>query len=546
MNSPLPSAISVAGLSYSYRSGKAPGVLKDLSFELDPGTYALLCGASGSGKSTLCRTFNGLIPHFYGGRITGRVSVEGRRVADLRVCDLFDRVGMVFQNPDAQLFNRTVSAEIAFGLESLGLPSRDIRVRMGRAAKTMGITPLMGRAPARLSGGEKQLVALAAVLALNPSVVVLDEPYANLDPINVRRVRRAVSDIHRSGTGVVVCEHRMGYTLPDAQRVLVLEKGRLAADAAPGTIARMDLERLGLRLPLPVLAGRLAGQDPLPMTADEVAVADLPRGAVEALLPKPLDSPAGGAGPLLEVDGLSCKVNGSILLENIRFSLEPGETLAIVGANGAGKTTLIRHLNGLLRPAAGSIRLKGSGVTGRPVAELARHIGIAFQNPESQFFRFSVREEIAAGPEALGCLDPAHIEALGRTFRLTKLMDRAPFRLSGGEKKRVAFASALAAQPDILILDEPTAGQDHHFRKALEDELERLRGRGASIILVTHDLSFAEANAHRWLVLAKGSVQAYGPPESVMGDSRAMAEASLEPTPAFCLKRRLKMESRHA
>ncbi len=534
-----PPTIRAEGLSFAYRrSGGAGPVLAGLAFGIEPGEYMVLAGASGSGKSTLCRTFNGLIPHFYGGRMTGEVRVAGRPVAGLGVADLFDRVGTVFQNPDAQLFNRSVASEIAFGLESLGLRAGEIRARMGGAAKTLGITRLLGRAPALLSGGEKQLVAIAAVLALAPDLIVLDEPYANLDPSNSRRIRRAVADIHLRGTGIVICEHRMGLTLPDAGRVMVLHGGRIVADGTPRAIACGDLDRWGIEAPLAVRAGRAAGQDPVPLRLEEVAVRPDAVGRLRELLPRPLPAP-GGDSPVMEAEDLTCRLEGRTVLAGASFALAPGETLAVVGANGSGKTTLVRHLNGLLRPAGGRILLHGRDIAGRRVSEIARHVGMAFQEPESQFFRFTVREEIASGPEALGCLDPAHIEALADLFRLSPLMDRAPHRLSGGEKKRVAFASAMAARPEVLVLDEPTSGQDAHFREALGALLGRLRERGVSVLLVTHDLPFAEAHAHRWLVLGKGRVLAQGTPAAVMADASAMTAAGLSPTPAFRLARRL-------
>lgn len=527
--------ISAESLSYGYRLANGPSVLKNLSFQIGKDEYVLLCGASGSGKSTLCRTFNGLIPHFCGGILAGGVSVDGRSVTEHAVVDFFDRVGMVFQNPDAQLFNRSVSSEIAFGLESLGLPPSEIRTRMGRVAKTMGISPFLGRAPDQLSGGEKQLVAIAAILALEPDIIVLDEPYANLDALNVQKVRGVIADIHRRGTGVVVCEHRMGLTLPEADRILALHGGSIAADGPPQDVLPLDLEMWGIELPLSVKAGRALGQTPLPLTPGSVALGNRPTAMLSGLLPQPIKPPKGGSPPILEVDGLTCQADGKTILENVTFSIEAGETLAVVGANGAGKTTLIRHLNGLASPPVGRVRFKGRDITGKRVSELARHIGIAFQNPDSQFFRFTVREEIASGPKTLGCPDPAYLDELANRFRLSPFLDRAPFRLSGGEKKRVAFASALAARPDILILDEPTAGQDGYFRKALSELLARQRKQGTSIMIITHDLSFAEANAHQWMVLGGGRVLAKGSPREVMENSSAMAAARLEPTPAFHL-----------
>ena len=222
-------------------------------------------------------------------------------------------------------------------------------------------------------------------------------------------------------------------------------------------------------------------------------------------------------------------------MKNISFVLHQGESLAIVGANGAGKTVLLKHLNGLYRPATGNIRIMGKDTRAFKVSQLARHIGIAFQNPNSQFFKLNVWDEITTGANALDRFDAEWLQDLIKLFRLEPLLSRAPFRLSGGEKKRVAFAAALAPKPVILALDEPTAGQDWYFRRALGSLLKALRDRGQAIILVTHDLSFAEQHAHRWLLMAEGRIVKAGTPWNIMSDTPAMEKAHLIPTDAFRL-----------
>jgi energy-coupling factor transport system ATP-binding protein len=226
---------------------------------------------------------------------------------------------------------------------------------------------------------------------------------------------------------------------------------------------------------------------------------------------------------------------GRPLLQEIGFSLYSGECLAIVGANGAGKTTLLRHLIGLQRPSKGSIRIDGHDIGKTPVSELARVVGLAFQNPDNQFFRFSVEQEIQAGPEVLGCLDTGWIAELMSLFQLETYRSKAPYRLSGGEKKRVAFASALAARPKVLALDEPTAGQDFEFRRNLRTFLHRMQARGQAVIIVTHDLTFAERTAGRWLLMAGGRLLADGSPERIMADRTLMSRAGLQATDRFLL-----------
>jgi energy-coupling factor transport system ATP-binding protein len=524
--------IAAHRMGYAYRRGRP--VLDAIDLAFDQHAATLICGASGSGKSTLCRTFNGLIPHFYGGRLEGDVFVGGRPVTEQSVAWLFDRVGMVFQNPETQLFCGRVDRELAFGLESLGLDRATIRRRIAATAERLAIEHLLPRAPHALSGGEKHLITLAAILALEPAVLVLDEPYANLDARHVRRIRAILKSIYADGTGILICEHRLGPTLPDVERMVVLQNGRVVADDKREKVLAQDLKAWGLEPPLPVELGKQLGLDPLPLT-----VADLPAHMtwpLETAEPpwRPGAPPASVSGPpVLAVEGLGARRGGCTLLDGIDFHAHAGECLAIVGANGAGKTTLLRHIMGLERPSAGMIRINNCSLKGRSVAQVAADVGLAFQNPENQFFKLTVREEIEAGPHALEKIDAPWIQTLIERFRLTPFLDRAPYRLSGGEKKRVAFASALAARPAILALDEPTAGQDYFFRRALTRLLEDIRSQGLLVILVTHDLTFAENCAQRWLLMAEGRLLADGAPWEVMADREALSRANLAPTDRF-------------
>lgn len=510
-------------------------MLVDIDFIVDSDEFMLVCGPSGSGKSTLCRTFNGLIPHFYNGELRGDVRVSGKSTKSQTVGDLFRHVGMVFQDPETQLFNGTVEQEIAFGLESLGLPRREIARRILESAARVNISDLLRRNPHELSGGEQQLVSIAAVLAHQPKLIVLDEPYANLDPFHVHRIRETLRTIHQNGIGVVICEHRLPYTIPDVHRIVVLEKGRIVSDVPPHDLVNLDMEHYGLELPLAARVGKKLGLKPVPLDIDEIASQPLEISVLSDLKPQTPAPLPDGAPSVLAVENLSFSMDGKPILRDINFTLAKGECLAIVGANGAGKTVLLKHLNGLYRPSQGRVVVMDKDTRETKVSQLARIIGIAFQNPNNQFFKLTVREEIEVSAKALGCYDKSWIMELVALFHLEPLLDRAPFRLSGGEKKRVAFAAALAARPAILALDEPTAGQGWYFGRALGRLLTRLRDRGQSLILVTHDLAFAEAHAHRWLVLAEGQVIAQGRPGEVMGDNRALERAHLEPTDAHRL-----------
>ena len=527
--------IKIEQLRYAYKKKAGPWVLDGLNLKIRPYEYLLICGASGSGKSTLCRTFNGLIPHFYGGTLQGDVHVAGLTTANQTISNLFVHVGMVFQNSEAQLFNRTVSHEIAFGLESLGLQSAEISRRITETAEMINIVDLLPRNPHELSGGEQQLVSIAAILATRPQLIVLDEPYANLDPTNVKQVRMALKSIQQQGITVVISEHRLPYTVADVQRMVVLHQGRIILDGPPDKVLNQDVETFGLTLPLAVHVGQRIGLDQLPLNVTELKSA-APAQAfppdLQPVLPKP---PSTEGATVLAVDRISFIINKSTILHDVSFKLHQGECIAVVGANGAGKTTLIKHLNGLNRPSQGRVKVMGQDTRQTKVSQLARHVGVAFQNPNNQFFKLSVWDEIVVGAKALDCYDEAWVKKLVRLFHLEPLLNHAPYRLSGGEKKRVAFAVALAAKPSIFIMDEPTSGQDWHFRRSLGNLLSELRELGQAILLITHDLSFAEQHAHRWLLLAEGQVVAEGPPWQVMANETAMRRASLEPTEAFQL-----------
>jgi energy-coupling factor transport system ATP-binding protein len=276
---------------------------------------------------------------------------------------------------------------------------------------------------------------------------------------------------------------------------------------------------------------------PLPRTIEDLKGIPPRIDLIDALEP-PLPQDVGKPGrlPVLEMDHLSSQIAGRPVLNDIGLTLYPGECLAIVGCNGAGKTTLLRHLMGLKRPSKGEIRIDAHNIGKTPVNEMAQMVGLAFQNPDNQFFRFTVEQEIRVGPEAMGCLDADWIAELMALFQITPYRSKAPYRLSGGEKKRVGFASALAARPRVLALDEPTAGQDFNFLRNLRTFLHRMQSRGQAIIIVTHDLTFAERTAGRWLLMAGGRLLADGCPDDIMADTALMSRAGLEATDRFLIK----------
>jgi energy-coupling factor transport system ATP-binding protein len=478
--------ITLSHVSYRYPGATNGWTLEGINLTIMDGEFLLICGSSGSGKSTLAYLLNGLVPHFFGGDFKGSVEVDGKDTREMSVSGLLPKVGLVLQNTDAHLFCSTVEDEIAFGLESVGLPPSGIEARVRWITEMLDIQSLLRRAPQALSGGEKRLVAIASVLCLNPSVLVLDEPFAHLDWEGMRRVGALLAELHRQGKTLVVIEQRVGALLHHASRCLVMEQGKTVFDGNPAE-SRSTLQDLHL---LPVY-------------------------------PEKSKKASKRVKPLIAIKDLSYEQDGRKILTDISLEVNEGETLAVVGRNGSGKTTLIRHFNGLRRPQKGTVSVMGSPVGGKSPLELASLVGISFQNPNDQFFKNSVREEISAGRKALGKEEGSLSNVLD-IFGLQELLDRSPYRLSEGQKRRVALGSVLAMNPRILVIDEPTVGQDGRFLETIAGVIASLQDQSRTVVVVTHDLEFALAVADRWVLLHQGRKIADGNAEDILADRELM------------------------
>ena len=459
------SILRCEGVSYRYPHVDS-WTLRHLNLTVSQGQGILLAGASGSGKSTFCRACIGLIPHFHGGELVGQVWVDGLDTRQHPVYRLFGHAGLVFQNPDAQLFNQTVEAELAYGLESLGLSPPEIEKRLARASELVGLGPFLSRPPHTLSGGEKQRVALGAIIALGPRLLLLDEPFTHLDPEGAEALRNILQTIRAEGISLVLVEHRLHDVIADFDRLVVLLGGQVAMDGSPRQVLGHDVSGFGLTLPPLVRLFRDRGWEGVPLTAGEAFEWLEGQKLIEtirmdlSLTPSPVEGPGrfGNEAPVVTMDKVWFAYRGSPALRGVSLTMNPGECIAIVGRNGAGKTTLVKHLNGLLKPDQGRVSVLGRDTLETPVAELARHVGFAWQNPNDQLFQPNVREEVLTGPKALRVYHPAWSDRLFERFHLGPLLDRSPFQLSEGQKKRVSFAAALAVKPELVVLDEPTAG----------------------------------------------------------------------------------------
>ena len=529
------------GVSYRY-PGVESWALNGVDLTLRPGESALIAGSSGSGKSTLCRACIGLVPHFHHGEWIGKVFVDGLDTSQHPVHELFRHAGLVFQNTDAQLFNQTVESELTYGLESLGLSHDEIEQRLNWASQLAELGDLMDRPPHLLSGGEKQRVALGSIIALQPRLLLLDEPFTHLDPQGTEELRRILRMMKSEGMALILVEHRLHEIIQDVDQIIVLHQGKIAAKGPPDQVLAREVSDYGLNLPPLIRLFREMGLKGRPLSVEdaikELKNQDLPTPFSARLLKegkKASISFPGTSPPVVEAEDICFSYRGLPVLQDIHFNLLRGESVALVGRNGAGKTTLIKHLNGLLRPHSGRLKILGQETLRRQVSELSRHVGFVWQNPNDQLFQPTVREEVLTGPKALGSYDSSWCEELFDRFGLVSLLERSPFTLSEGQKKRVAFAAALAVKPELVVLDEPTAGQDELFRRELAKFIVELQREERTVLLVTHDLEFAAEHANRWLVLTEGRIIADGLPEAVMADSKAMTRAGLRPTQRYQL-----------
>ena len=519
-----------------------------VSFEVSRGDVVLLLGPSGSGKSTLSLAMNGLIPHAVPATLSGRVEVAGMDAATHSVAQLSTQVGIVFQDPDAQLVTGTVLDEVAFGPENLRLPVAEVLARAEAALRRVGLWERRSENPDRLSGGGRQRLAIACALAMGSPLLVLDEPTANLDPRGIDDVYAALAELAASGDkGIVLIEHNLDAAVAFVNRVVVLDAaGVVIADGSVDEVLRgraAELHDLGMWLPTSTLAAlrlRAAGYrfDRLPIGPDELRAAldrqPAPATAQREGASGAVETPVSASGTRIEVRGLTLRRKKTEVLTDVSLDVRDGEFLAIVGANGAGKTTLIQALTGVLTPPRGTVRIDGLDVARLDDRALSTHVGFGFQNPEHQFIAASVFDEIAHGLRRQQ-LDEAEIER--RTLDLLDrfgLRERAhvhPFLLSGGQKRRLSVGTALVAGARVLVLDEPTFGQDRARADELLGLLRDLNRDGTTIIVVTHDMQLVAEYADRVAVMETGRVTATGTPGDVFADAELIAGAGLRVPP---------------
>jgi energy-coupling factor transport system ATP-binding protein len=520
-------AIAVRDLRCTY-AGADAAALRDLDLELPAGKLAVVMGATGAGKSTLARCLTRLVPCFHAGQVDGEIRLMGTSIHDQRVGELAGTIGMVFQDFEAQLFSTDVTQEVVFALEHTGVPPADMAARVAAALAAVGLAGFEGRDPTTLSGGEKQRLAIAGLLALRPPIMVLDEPTTDLDPVGRADVLATLARLRAEGLTLLLIEHDTA-AATEADLLLLLDEGRVAAQGAPRTLLA-DVQacaRAGIRAPdVARLFAALNEPDP-PLEVAEAAERLRARG----LVPRPFESapPARRGKPVLEVRELHHRyATGHQALAGVTLTIGQGDFVALVGRNGSGKTTLAKHLNGILAPTTGQVVLDGRPLTGLPLERVAERVGYVFQDPDHQLFAATVEEEVAFGPSNLGLsageVQTRVTEALAAVD--LRARDADPFLLDKGARQRLAVAAVLAMRPAVLVLDEPTTGLDYPEQQRMLALLGRLHAAGRTIVVITHTPWVIAEHAERVVLLAGGRIRYDGSPRGFFGDDELVAAAA--------------------
>jgi energy-coupling factor transporter ATP-binding protein EcfA2 len=523
-----PPALDIENLSFRYQR-RDEFALHNLSFQVKPGEVLLIAGASGCGKTTLMRCINGLIPRTYHGEWNGDIRVFGESVSAMSMPELSQQVGTILQDPERQIVGSYVLNEVAFGLENLGLPRNEILQRADETLSFLGISHLRDRETFSTSGGEKQKVALAGVLSMRPRILLLDEPLASLDPMSSHEALQFFRWLADQGIAILVVEHRVEDVLTiHPENVLYLENGeQLYYGAVEGLLQVVDYHRL--KLPAPTILER--SKNELPPTFD------------------PLLRPTLNQHPLLSFENVHFRYSSESheVLHEINFKVFPGDIIAILGHNGAGKTTLVKHALGLLKPTRGKVFLEGKDTGTITVAQAARTVGYVFQSPTQMLFAPTVAEELEFGPRNLR-LDPQtikqNVDWAIHTVHLESELQTPPLALSFGQQKRISIAAVLAMHSRILMMDEPTAGQDYWNYLAFMDSILQMPGFDA-ILFITHDVDLAVIYANRIILIYDGAIVADGPPNEVLSDEAQLSRCRVLPTSLLRLNQQLFSKTGH-
>jgi len=515
------SPLVVDNLNFRYRDREELAI-QNISFQAHSGEVLLIAGASGCGKTTLIRAVNGLIPRSYKGDLQGSILMYGEDVKTWKLSEISQKVGTVLQDPERQILGTKVLNEVAFGLENLGMPRDEIYQRVAEALDFLNISHLRNRETFNLSGGEKQKVALAGVLAMRPSILLLDEPLASLDPASAQDTLDAVRQLADNGMTVLMVEHRVEDVLRiQPERVMFMSEGQIRYLGNLAGLSKVVNYR-EVKLPAEDIAER-AKQDAAPA---EIKV--LPGVAGQ--------SPDEDALVKFENVAFGYEAEREVL-HGINLEIKRGDVIAVLGPNGAGKTTFVKHAIGLLKPKAGRVLVNGRDTREASVAEIASTLGYVFQSPSHMLFAPTVRDELSFGPKNLKHSQEQIEKEVKEALQIVNLADKEqdpPLALSFGQQKRVSIAAILAMRSRILVMDEPTAGQDYQNYMNFMDAILQMPGF-ETILFITHDVDLAVIYANRVLMIADGNLIADGRPQDVLQDFDRLKANRLVPTSLLAL-----------
>ena len=507
--------LELRNLSFTYRGTSDPA-LKQVTYTHNHGEFTVIMGATGAGKSTFCRCLNGLIPTFIKGDFQGHLKVTDLDPQEKhQVYELARRVGLVFQDFEAQLFSTNVELEAAFALENFAVPQEQMADRVQSALHQVGLTGFENRDPSTLSGGEKQRLAIASVLAGRPDVVVMDEPTTDLDPIGKRDIFALAKSLRNEIQGIILVEHETEHIL-NADRVLLMVNGAIINEGPPTTILSQPdyLEQHGVRpLQTTVLLQRLGLQTESLTISDAVSNIQAAGWRINEGACQSLDQTEVATDKMNTVVRIQDLVHrydhAKAAVDGVSLEVYQGEFVAVVGQNGCGKTTMVKHLNGLHKPTHGTVEILGKNTTEWTLSELGKRVGFVFQNPDHQIFANTILEEVSFGPQNYGLSKEETEKKVLHALDIVGLAgqeDQDPFSLTKGERQQLALASVLATDPDILILDEPTTGLDYHGQTAILQLIRQLHEAGRTIIIITHSMWVVAEYASRCIMMSQGKV----------------------------------------
>ena len=535
--------ISFNQFTFQY-DAQAEATLKDISFDIAKGEKVLILGPSGSGKSTLAQCLNGIIPNIHKGQAQGQVRIDGQDIFKQSIYDKSQLVSTVLQDPDGQFIGLTVAEDLAFALENDCADQSEMKDKVALWAERLDLTSLLNHRPQDLSGGQKQRVSLAGVLIDESPILLFDEPLANLDPKSGQETIDLIDKIHKEvGATTIIIEHRLEDVLyRPVDRILLVNEGELLFNGSPDELlsSTLLLEN-GIREPLYVTVLRQLGFD----TRDAQNLSQLDAlDLSDLVLPDRVlkDKKDSSSDSILKVEGLSVSYGDNpAIIEDLSFSLKKGERLAIVGKNGAGKSTLAKALCGFV-PSQGKLTYKGQDISQDSIAERSERIGFVLQNPNQMISQTMIFDEVALGLRLRG-IEEAEVEA--RVHEVLKTCGLYSFRkwpisaLSFGQKKRVTIASILVLKPEIIILDEPTAGQDYKTYTDIMNFLDSLQKQGHTIVMITHDMQLMLEYSDRCLVVVEGKIIADDNPVTILNQKDLLESANLKQTSLYTLGQKL-------